>query len=181
LVEIEVDDLAQLAEVIEEGAHAKVDEHTGSLTSRAGPGRRPPAQSLAVNLDSIAKIASRFADLISAGALTYLAPVPGFGLMLASAGGTGAHLIGRWRYPPILRNPPPRCCGCRREASAGGAGRIVGIDRDVVENVPGWRGGLAPPWRFETPPPRRRRRLAPAERPASVTPPPPKRGSGAAS
>ena len=89
-VEIEVDDLGQLAEVIEEGADVVLLDNMDPTTLRRAvdlvAGRMRTEASGGVNLDSVAKIAESGVDMISVGALTHSAPVLDLGLDIAIAG-----------------------------------------------------------------------------------------------
>jgi nicotinate-nucleotide pyrophosphorylase (carboxylating) len=83
-IEIEVDTLAQLAEVIAEGADVVLlDNMAPDMLARAVAmvaGRMKTEASGGVNLDTVAAIAATGVDMISVGALTHSAPVLDLGL-----------------------------------------------------------------------------------------------------
>lgn len=86
-IEIEVDTLAQLREVLSEGADAVLLDNMGLDDLRQAvalvEGRMICEASGGVTLDTIAAIAETGVDLISVGALTHSAPVLDLGLDIA--------------------------------------------------------------------------------------------------
>jgi nicotinate-nucleotide pyrophosphorylase (carboxylating) len=83
-IEIEVDTLAQLAEVIDEGADAVLLDNMGPDVLREAvamiDGRMLTEASGGINLDTVRAIAEAGVDMISVGALTHSAPVMDLGL-----------------------------------------------------------------------------------------------------
>jgi nicotinate-nucleotide pyrophosphorylase (carboxylating) len=83
-IEIEVDTLAQLAEVIDEGADAVLLDNMGPDVLREAVaivgGRMLTEASGGINLDTVKAIAEAGVDMISVGALTHSAPVMDLGL-----------------------------------------------------------------------------------------------------
>jgi nicotinate-nucleotide pyrophosphorylase (carboxylating) len=89
-IEIEVDNLDQLAEVIAEGADVVLLDNMDPDTLRRAvslvAGRMLTEASGGVTLDSVAAIAEAGVDMISVGALTHSAPVLDLGLDIAIGG-----------------------------------------------------------------------------------------------
>jgi nicotinate-nucleotide pyrophosphorylase (carboxylating) len=83
-IEIEVDNLTQLAEVIEEGADVVLFDNMSPADMRRGvemiAGRFKTEASGGINLDTAKAIAETGVDLLSVGALTHSAPVLDLGL-----------------------------------------------------------------------------------------------------
>ncbi|MBS7698293.1 MULTISPECIES: carboxylating nicotinate-nucleotide diphosphorylase [unclassified Chelatococcus] len=83
-IEIEVDTLAQLVEVLDEGADVVLlDNMSPSLLRQAVDmvgGRMLTEASGGINLDTVAAVAEAGVDMISVGALTHSAPVMDLGL-----------------------------------------------------------------------------------------------------
>ncbi|CAH1655638.1 putative nicotinate-nucleotide pyrophosphorylase (carboxylating) [Hyphomicrobiales bacterium] len=83
-IEIEVDTLAQLVEVLDEGADVVLlDNMAPSLLRQAVEmvgGRMLTEASGGINLDTVAAVAETGVDMISVGALTHSAPVMDLGL-----------------------------------------------------------------------------------------------------
>ncbi|MBX3536455.1 MAG: carboxylating nicotinate-nucleotide diphosphorylase [Chelatococcus sp.] len=83
-IEIEVDTLAQLVEVLDEGADVVLlDNMSPSLLRQAVDmvgGRMLTEASGGINLDTVAAVAETGVDMISVGALTHSAPVMDLGL-----------------------------------------------------------------------------------------------------